>query len=72
METKVCDIMQMTVPRTEERLQTRRKHPVASPTNGNQLSALGWTEQEIDETRSKLSDLDEEWNDPSMDAYDKL
>jgi hypothetical protein len=42
------------------------------PITGNQLAALGWSDEEIDETRSKLSGLEHDWNDPSMDAYDRL
>jgi hypothetical protein len=42
------------------------------PVTCNQLAALGWSEQEIDETRSKFSGLEQEWNDPSMDGYDRL
>ena len=60
------------VRRIEERLGIRAGRSANLQANGNQLSALGWSEQEIDETRSKLSSLDEEWNDPSMDAYDRL
>jgi hypothetical protein len=56
----------------EAHLGIRSAHHGNLPVSGNQLAALGWSEQEIDETRSKLSGLEQEWNDPSMDAYDRL
>jgi hypothetical protein len=60
------------VRRIEAHLGMRSAHHGNVPVTGNQLAALGWSEQEIDETRSKLSGLEQEWNDPSMDAYDRL
>lgn len=60
------------VRRVEAHLGIRSAHHTNVPASGNQLAALGWSEQEIDETRSKLSRLEQEWNDPSMDAYDRL
>lgn len=56
----------------EAHLGIRFAHHGNVPVSGNQLAALGWSQQEIDETRSKLSGLEQEWNDPSMDAYDRL
>jgi len=60
------------VRRVEAHLGIRSAHRGNVPVSGNQLAALGWSEQEIDETRSKLSRLEQEWNDPAMDAYDPL
>ena len=60
------------VRRVEAHLGIRSAHRGNVPVSGNQLAALGWSEQEIDETRSKLSRLEQEWNDPAMDAYDRL
>jgi hypothetical protein len=60
------------VRRVEARLGIRPAHYSNVPVSGNQLAALGWSEQEIDETRSKLFRLEQEWNDPVMDAYDRL
>jgi hypothetical protein len=60
------------VRRIEAHLGIRPPHDrdVAAP--DNQLAALGWSEQEIDETRSKLSGLARDWDDPAMDSYDRL
>ena len=60
------------VRRIEAHLGMRSAHHGNVPVTGNQLAALGWSEEEIDETRSKLSGLEQDWNDPSMDAYDRL
>ena len=60
------------VRRIEAHLGTRSAHHGNVPISCNHLAALGWSEQEIEETRSKLSGLEQEWNDPSMDAYDRL
>lgn len=60
------------VRRVEARLGIRSAHDSNVPVSGNRLAALGWSEQEIDETRSKLSRLEREWSDPVMDAYDRL
>ena len=40
--------------------------------SGNQLAALGWTPQQVDETMAKFASLGDDWSDPSMDAYDSL
>ena len=64
--------LQDAVRRVEARLGIRSAHCSNVPVSGNQLAALGWSEQEIDETRSKFSRLEQEWNDPAMDAYDRL
>lgn len=37
-----------------------------------ELEALGWTSQQIEETRAKLASVEEDWNDPAMDVYDEL
>lgn len=65
-------ILKDAVRRVEAHLGIRSAHHSDVPLSGNQLAALGWSEQEIDETRSKLSRLEQEWNDPAMDAYDRL
>jgi hypothetical protein len=74
MASVVKEIQELTdaVRRVEAHLGIRSAHHSSVPASGNQLAALGWSEQEIDETRSKLSRLEQEWNDPAMDAYDRL
>ena len=65
-------VLKDAVGRVEAHLGIGSAHDSDVLASGNQLAALGWSEQEIDETRSKLSRLEQEWNDPSMDAYDRL
>lgn len=36
------------------------------------ISDLGWTREQIIETRSRLKTFEEDWNMPEMDIYDEL
>jgi hypothetical protein len=36
------------------------------------VSDLGWSPEETQETRSRLIDLEEDWDAPGMEAYDRL
>jgi hypothetical protein len=74
MTSVVTEIRELrdAVQRIEAHLGIRPRHDGSVSESGNRLAALGWSEQEIDETRSKLSGLEQEWNDPSMDEYDRL
>jgi hypothetical protein len=45
---------------------------IAPSRPAGELQALGWTPQQIEETRAKLARVEEDWNDPAMDVYDEL
>ena len=45
---------------------------VAPSRPAGELQALGWTAQQIEETRAKLARVEEDRNDPAMDVYDEL
>jgi hypothetical protein len=45
---------------------------VAPSRPAGELQALGWTSQQIEETRAKLARVEEDWSDPAMDVYDEL
>jgi hypothetical protein len=36
------------------------------------VSDLGWSVEEAKETRARLSSLEEDWDTPGMEAYDRL
>jgi hypothetical protein len=36
------------------------------------VSNLGWSGEEAKETRTRLAALEEDWNAPGMEAYDRL
>ena len=36
------------------------------------VSNLGWSVEEVQETRGRLAALEEDWNAPGMEAYDHL
>ncbi len=45
---------------------------IAPSRPAGELQALGWTSQQIEETRAKLARVEEDWNDSAMDVYDEL
>ena len=45
---------------------------IAPSRPAGELQALGWTSEQIDETRAKLARVEEDWSDPAMDVYDEL
>ncbi len=45
---------------------------ITSQTKKLLLSDLGWTREQIIETRSRLKSFEEDWNRPEMDIYDEL
>jgi hypothetical protein len=46
-----------------------RQAPAAAPLL---VSNLGWSAEEVQETRARLSALEEDWDAPGMEAYDQL
>ena len=49
--------------------QSGRPTPIASPLL---VSDLGWSAEEAKETRARLAALEEDWDAPGMEAYDRL
>lgn len=36
------------------------------------VAELGWSNEEVKETRARLAALEEDWDAPGMEAYDRL
>jgi hypothetical protein len=48
--------------------ENKGTHPAA---NSLLVSDLGWTDKEAEETRSRLTAFEDDWDAPGMESYDR-